>query len=92
MYNPYLSYVDKYFPNAVPVVDTVYLICTILFYSTARGIYCLMGIPLLKRKIVPHRHDHRASDEISDRDGEQVSDEKLAAAVASRNTWAPNPI
>ena len=40
MYNPYLSYVDKYFPNAVPVVDTVYLICTILFYSTARGIYC----------------------------------------------------
>lgn len=26
MYNPYLSYVDKYFPNAVPVVDSFHVI------------------------------------------------------------------
>lgn len=26
MYNPYLSYVDKYFPNAVPVVDAFHVI------------------------------------------------------------------
>ena len=26
MYNPYISYVDKYFPNAVPVVDSFHVI------------------------------------------------------------------
>jgi len=25
MYNPYISYVDKYFPNAVPVVDSFHV-------------------------------------------------------------------
>ena len=26
MYNPYISFVDKYFPNAVPVVDSFHVI------------------------------------------------------------------
>ncbi len=26
MYNPYISYVDKYFPNAVPVVDSFHVL------------------------------------------------------------------
>ena len=26
MYNPYLAYVEKYFPNAVPVVDSFHVI------------------------------------------------------------------
>ena len=26
MYNPYLSFVDKYFPNAVPVVDSFHVV------------------------------------------------------------------
>ena len=26
MYNPYIAYVDKYFPNAVPVVDSFHVI------------------------------------------------------------------
>lgn len=30
MYNPYLTYVDKYFPNAVPVVDSFHVIQWVL--------------------------------------------------------------
>ena len=39
MYNPYISYVDKYFPNAVSVVDSFHVIqCLILIMFTTQTV------------------------------------------------------
>ncbi len=32
MYNPYISFVDKYFPNAVPVVDSFHVVQWVVHY------------------------------------------------------------